>query len=271
MLDLSTVFCRPTFHRSFISTVPCGEDTSGDVVFEKLFVYYVDDSRNDCFDILLSRYQGLYVICVASMLEYPGAVQPLSLTSSKLQKRMQPLHSSGQRCKDIATAHALHRFRRVCIHGRSGVRVDSVSGQRSVGKKTIRSKRRVMLTGVEMQRSSVEQTIHGANRFKEEAGEKEQAEWDEGIDLCSRNLGIISLTKPVCRKTAMARVLPILRVSRHDTTHLVLISVALIGTWHRLMQVEGVLKESPLALRLTCFRTDDQFWKTCRTGSKHLT
>ena len=41
-----------------------------------------------------------------------------------------------------------------------------------------------MLTEVEMQRSSVEQTIHGANRFEEEAGGKEQAEWDEGIDLC---------------------------------------------------------------------------------------
>jgi hypothetical protein len=69
VFDLSAVFCRPTLYRTFISTVPRGKDTSGDVVFEKLLVYYVDYSRNDCFDVLLSRYQSLYVICSMSMLE----------------------------------------------------------------------------------------------------------------------------------------------------------------------------------------------------------
>jgi hypothetical protein len=95
MLDLSTVFCGPTLHWAFISTIPCGEDTSRNVVFEKLLIYYVDDCRNDCFDVLLSRYQGLYVICDESMLESPGVVWPILLTSPKFQKRMQPLDSSG--------------------------------------------------------------------------------------------------------------------------------------------------------------------------------
>jgi hypothetical protein len=95
MLDLSAVFCRPTLHRTFISTISCGEDTSRDVVFEKLLVYYVDDGRNDCFDVLLPRYQGLYVICSVSMLELPGHVLPVSLTGPELQERVQPLDSSG--------------------------------------------------------------------------------------------------------------------------------------------------------------------------------
>jgi hypothetical protein len=69
MLDLSTVLCRPTLYRTFISAVPRREDTSRNIVFEKLLVYYVDDSRNDCFDVLLSRYQSLYVICSMSILE----------------------------------------------------------------------------------------------------------------------------------------------------------------------------------------------------------
>jgi hypothetical protein len=79
MLDLSAVFCRPTLHRTFISTIPCGEDTS----------------RDDCLDVLLSRYQGLYVICDVFMLELPGHVLPVSLTGPELQKRVQPLDSSG--------------------------------------------------------------------------------------------------------------------------------------------------------------------------------
>jgi hypothetical protein len=95
MLDLSTVFRRPTLHRTFISTIPCGEDTSRDVIFEKLLVYYVDDGRDDCLDVLLSRYQGLYVICDVFMLELPGHVLPVSLTGPELQKRVQPLDSSG--------------------------------------------------------------------------------------------------------------------------------------------------------------------------------
>lgn len=86
MLDLSTIFCRPTLHRALISTVPCGEHTSRDVIFEKLLVYYIDDGGNDSLDILLSRYQGLYVICKDSMSESPGAVLPVPLTSPKFQK-----------------------------------------------------------------------------------------------------------------------------------------------------------------------------------------
>jgi hypothetical protein len=79
MFDLSAVFCRPTLHRTFISTVPCRKDTSRNVVFQKLLVYYVDYSRNDCFDVLLSRDQSLYVICYVPVLEV-GRRCPVGIT-----------------------------------------------------------------------------------------------------------------------------------------------------------------------------------------------
>lgn len=69
MLNLSTILCRPALDWAFISAIPCGKDTGCDVVLEKLLVYYVDDGRDDCFDVLLSRYQGLDIVYSMPVLE----------------------------------------------------------------------------------------------------------------------------------------------------------------------------------------------------------
>lgn len=70
VLNLSTVFRRPALNWTLISAIPCGKDTGCDVVLEKLLVHYVDNSRDNCFDVLLSRYQSLDVIYNMAVLEW---------------------------------------------------------------------------------------------------------------------------------------------------------------------------------------------------------
>ena len=55
VLNLRAFLRHPIVDRAFISTVSGSEDAGCDIIFEELLVHNVDNGRNDCLDVLLTR------------------------------------------------------------------------------------------------------------------------------------------------------------------------------------------------------------------------
>lgn len=115
MVDLGIFFFDPPVWVFLIPAVSRAEDSCCDVVFQQLFVYHVDNGRDDGFDIFLSINQGDHVIWHTSMLDERSSSHadgyesgPGLLTCSELQELLEVLNSGWERSIELPPVDMFH-------------------------------------------------------------------------------------------------------------------------------------------------------------------